>query len=121
MNDDFTHFYDVKKSDSQKSLSDILFGSVTAISPVTSVKSQSLVTPIPEKVKAPKKKKSRCSMCRKKVGLHKFECKCSKELVFCGKHRYPGAHDCQYDHMTVERAKLAKMNPKIVADKISKI
>ena len=43
----------------------------------------------------PKKKKNRCPVCNKKMGLMPFECKCGKS--FCILHKDPEAHNCTYD------------------------
>jgi len=61
-----------------------------------------------------------CFVCKKKVGLLGFKCKCGDEL-FCLKHRMPEAHDCKYDFKKAQREKLLKENPVIVSDKIIKI
>ncbi|CAM9886317.1 unnamed protein product [Heterosigma akashiwo] len=50
------------------------------------------------------KNRKRCFTCRKKVGLTGIECRC--KYVFCGTHRYPDAHDCQFDFKTADRADL---------------
>eukprot|EP01084_Bolivina_argentea_P243259 407845_1 len=48
------------------------------------------------------KKKHRCWCCRKKVTLaQRFECKCG--YIFCGTHRYPDAHKCDFDWRTKEK------------------
>ncbi|CAO2585156.1 AN1-type zinc finger protein 6 [Lemmus lemmus] len=43
----------------------------------------------------PKQKKNRCFMCRKKVGLLGFECRCGN--VYCSVHRYSDVHSCSYN------------------------
>jgi len=67
----------------------------------------------------PIKKKNRCKICNRKVGMLGFECRC--EDLFCSKHRYPDEHNCCYDYKTNERKRLLEENPKIVAEKIRKI
>ncbi|XP_077353983.1 AN1-type zinc finger protein 5-like isoform X2 [Festucalex cinctus] len=67
----------------------------------------------------PKPKKNRCFMCRKKVGLTGFECRCGN--VFCGFHRYSDQHNCPYDYKAEAAAKIRKENPVVVADKIQRI
>lgn len=52
----------------------------------------------------PQKKKNRCAVCNKKVGLTGIECRC--ELVFCGVHRYPSQHSCAFDHKEHDRQNL---------------
>ncbi|XP_051541317.1 AN1-type zinc finger protein 5-like isoform X2 [Myxocyprinus asiaticus] len=71
---------------------------------------------IPE---APKPKKNRCFMCRKKVGLTGFDCRCGN--LFCGLHRYSDKHNCPYDYKAEAAAKIRKENPIVVADKIQRI
>ncbi|XP_038143553.1 AN1-type zinc finger protein 5-like [Cyprinodon tularosa] len=68
---------------------------------------------------APKPKKHRCFMCRKKVGLTGFGCRCGN--LFCGIHRYSDKHDCPYDYKADAAAKIRKENPMVVAEKIQRI
>ncbi|CAK6965132.1 AN1-type zinc finger protein 5-like [Scomber scombrus] len=75
-----------------------------------------------EDSKAPeplKPKKNRCFMCRKKVGLTGFDCRCGN--LFCGLHRYSDKHNCPYDYKAEAAAKIRKENPVVVADKIQRI
>nr|XP_056721822.1 AN1-type zinc finger protein 6 [Euleptes europaea] len=67
----------------------------------------------------PKQKKSRCFMCRKKVGLTGFECRCGN--VFCGVHRYSDVHSCSYNYKADAAEKIRKENPVVVGEKIQKI
>nr|XP_057918568.1 AN1-type zinc finger protein 5-like [Doryrhamphus excisus] len=67
----------------------------------------------------PKPKKNRCFMCRKKVGLTGFDCRCGN--LFCGLHRYSDKHNCPYDYKAEAAAKIRKENPVVVADKIQRI
>ncbi|XP_018615603.1 AN1-type zinc finger protein 5a [Scleropages formosus] len=67
----------------------------------------------------PKVKKNRCFMCRKKVGLTGFDCRCGN--LFCGLHRYSDKHNCPYDYKAEAAAKIRKENPVVVADKIQRI
>ncbi|XP_054613855.1 AN1-type zinc finger protein 5-like [Dunckerocampus dactyliophorus] len=67
----------------------------------------------------PKPKKNRCFMCRKKVGLTGFDCRCGN--LFCGLHRYSDKHKCPYDYKAEAAAKIRKENPVVVADKIQRI
>ncbi|XP_076016116.1 AN1-type zinc finger protein 5-like [Genypterus blacodes] len=71
-------------------------------------------TPEPQKPK-----KNRCFMCRKKVGLTGFGCRCGN--LFCGIHRYSDKHGCPYDYKAEAAAKIRKENPVVVADKIQRI
>ncbi|XP_073474345.1 AN1-type zinc finger protein 6 [Aquarana catesbeiana] len=66
-----------------------------------------------------KLKKNRCNMCRKKVGLTGFECRCGN--VFCGTHRYSDVHSCSFDYKAEAAAKIRKENPVVVGEKIQKI
>ncbi|XP_074547190.1 AN1-type zinc finger protein 5-like [Halichoeres trimaculatus] len=75
-----------------------------------------------EDSKAPepqKPKKNRCFMCRKKVGLTGFDCRCGN--LFCGIHRYSDKHNCPYDYKAEAADKIRKENPVVVADKIQRI
>ncbi|XP_068191129.1 AN1-type zinc finger protein 5-like [Antennarius striatus] len=67
----------------------------------------------------PKPKKNRCFMCRKKVGLTGFDCRCGN--LFCGLHRYSDKHNCPYDYKAEAANKIRKENPVVVADKIQRI
>lgn len=68
---------------------------------------------------AGKKLGNRCAACKKKVGLHGFKCKC--ESVFCALHRYADAHACTFDYRAEARESLAKSNPAIRGEKVSRI
>nr|KAF6267827.1 zinc finger AN1-type containing 6 [Pipistrellus kuhlii] len=67
----------------------------------------------------PKQKKNRCFMCRKKVGLTGFECRCGN--VYCGVHRYSDVHNCSYNYKADAAEKIRKENPVVVGEKIQKI
>ena len=75
--------------------------------------------PSEEDQKTKKRKVYRCGICKKKVGLLGFDCRCGG--LFCSAHRGDKDHDCQFDYKTVQRAELAKKNPRIVGEKVSKI
>lgn len=62
---------------------------------------------------------NRCLSCNKKVGVLGFTCKCGE--TFCGSHRYPEKHDCQFDFKKTGRDAIAKANPVIKADKVNRI
>eukprot|EP00041_Stephanoeca_diplocostata_P006862 m.95053 g.95053 ORF g.95053 m.95053 type:complete len:174 (-) comp16582_c0_seq1:255-776(-) len=62
-------------------------------------------------------KKPRCFMCRKKVGMLGFECKC--EQLFCSAHRHPDTHKCTVDYKSIGRDRLRRENQKVEADKVS--
>jgi len=67
-----------------------------------------------------KQKSNRCKICRVKVGLLGYSCRCSPNKYFCGKHRLPENHDCSID-FTLEKSSLVKKLPRIVNDKVIKI
>ncbi|KAK3035156.1 hypothetical protein RJ639_032829 [Escallonia herrerae] len=62
---------------------------------------------------------SRCSTCRKRVGLTGFSCRCGN--LFCAAHRYSDKHECQFDYRTAARDAIAKANPVVKAEKLDKI
>ncbi|KAL4342654.1 hypothetical protein GQ457_08G018360 [Hibiscus cannabinus] len=62
---------------------------------------------------------NRCMVCRKRVGLTGFRCKCG--TTYCGSHRYPENHGCTFDFKTVGREQIARANPVVKADKLEKI
>ncbi|KAF3448431.1 hypothetical protein FNV43_RR09144 [Rhamnella rubrinervis] len=62
---------------------------------------------------------NRCSTCNRKVGLTGFKCKCGS--MYCGTHRYPEKHDCDFDFKASGRDSIAKANPVIKADKVQRI
>uniref|UniRef100_A0A0K0DHE2 AN1-type domain-containing protein n=1 Tax=Angiostrongylus cantonensis TaxID=6313 RepID=A0A0K0DHE2_ANGCA len=65
------------------------------------------------------KKANRCQMCKKRVGLTGFTCRCGG--LYCGDHRYDQAHNCSFDYKTMEREEIRKNNPVVVSDKIQRI
>jgi hypothetical protein len=65
------------------------------------------------------KKANRCQMCKKRVGLTGFTCRC--DGLFCGEHRYDQAHNCTFDYKTMEREEIRKNNPCVVSEKIRRI
>ncbi|KAK8685590.1 hypothetical protein V6N13_041590 [Hibiscus sabdariffa] len=70
-------------------------------------------------VSLPLQQPNRCMVCRKRVGLTGFRCKCG--ITFCGSHRYPENHGCTFDFKTVGREEIARANPLVKADKLEKI
>ncbi|KAK4272553.1 hypothetical protein QN277_021093 [Acacia crassicarpa] len=62
---------------------------------------------------------SRCTTCRKRVGLTGFSCKCGN--IFCATHRYSDKHSCPFDYRTVGQDAIAKANPVVKAEKLDKI
>lgn len=65
------------------------------------------------------KKPNRCNICRKKVGLTGFDCRCNG--LFCGEHRYSDKHSCSFDYKTLGQEEIRKNNPAVVAEKIIKL
>jgi hypothetical protein len=59
---------------------------------------------------------SRCWNCKKKVGLLGIKCRCG--FTFCGTHRYPECHHCEFDYKTMGKEMLKVQNPVVVASKI---
>ncbi|XP_014300284.1 AN1-type zinc finger protein 6 [Microplitis mediator] len=66
-----------------------------------------------------KKKKNRCVVCRKKVGLTGFECRCGG--LFCSVHRYSDKHDCKFDYREMGAQEIRRNNPVVVGEKVQKI
>ncbi|XVE96459.1 hypothetical protein REPUB_Repub02eG0223700 [Reevesia pubescens] len=62
---------------------------------------------------------NRCMVCRKRIGLTGFRCKCG--ITFCGSHRYPKNHGCTFDFKKVGREEIARANPLVKAEKLEKI
>ncbi|KRZ31770.1 AN1-type zinc finger protein 5, partial [Trichinella pseudospiralis] len=65
---------------------------------------------------APKK---RCKVCRKRLGLFSYECRCGAE--FCGIHRYTDRHVCNFDYRALGREEIAKNNQSVKPEKIKKM
>lgn len=62
---------------------------------------------------------NRCLLCRKKIGLTGFKCRCGG--TFCSAHRYSETHECSFDYKSAGRQCIAKENPVVKAEKIRKI
>eukprot|EP00475_Leptophrys_vorax_P018807 TRINITY_DN25679_c0_g1_i1.p1 TRINITY_DN25679_c0_g1~~TRINITY_DN25679_c0_g1_i1.p1 ORF type:complete len:176 (-),score=3.00 TRINITY_DN25679_c0_g1_i1:214-741(-) len=62
--------------------------------------------------------KNRCLVCKKKVGLTGFKCRC--DGLFCSLHRYSDKHECSFDYKAAGREAIAKASPVIKADKIER-
>ncbi|XP_008783998.1 LOW QUALITY PROTEIN: zinc finger A20 and AN1 domain-containing stress-associated protein 5 [Phoenix dactylifera] len=62
---------------------------------------------------------SRCTACRKRVGLTGFSCRCG--ATYCGAHRYPEQHGCTFDFKAAGREAIARANPVVRAHKLDKI
>lgn len=69
--------------------------------------------------KESKKKKNRCAICRKKVGLTGFKCRCGG--LFCSVHRYSDKHDCKFDYREMGAQEIRRNNPVVVGEKVQKI
>ncbi len=65
------------------------------------------------------KNKSKCFSCSKKTGMLGFECKCG--YSFCGMHRYPEEHKCDFDYKNEGKARLAAAATKIEAQKLERL
>ena len=64
------------------------------------------------------KKRNRCLVCNKKLGLLPFNCKCG--AVTCSTHRGLG-HECTFDYRAEARERLRKENPVVAAEKLTRI
>ncbi|XP_022842227.1 zinc finger A20 and AN1 domain-containing stress-associated protein 8-like isoform X1 [Olea europaea var. sylvestris] len=62
---------------------------------------------------------SRCTACRKRVGLTGFSCRCGN--LFCSVHRYSDKHNCPFDYRTAAQDAIAKANPVVKSEKLDKI
>ncbi|KAJ9563291.1 hypothetical protein OSB04_008451 [Centaurea solstitialis] len=62
---------------------------------------------------------TRCTTCRKRIGLTGFSCRCGN--LFCCVHRYSDKHDCPFDYLTASRDAIAKGNPVVKGQKLDKI
>jgi len=85
------------------------------------VDAQELTESKEEEVKSEpaKKKKNKCLVCKKKLGLTGFSCRCGG--LFCGIHRYSDKHDCNFDYKAMGEKEIAEANPVVVAQKVAKI
>ncbi len=61
-------------------------------------------------------KKGHCQVCRKKLGLMPFLCRCEGE--FCATHRLPEEHSCSFDQQAAGKALLAKSLPVVSGDRL---
>ncbi|XP_072917377.1 AN1-type zinc finger protein 6-like isoform X2 [Hemitrygon akajei] len=73
----------------------------------------------PEKSPEKNKRRNRCFLCKKKVGLTGFECRCGN--LYCSVHRYSDMHDCHFDYKADAAEKIRKENPMVVGEKLQKI
>ncbi|XP_065318699.1 uncharacterized protein LOC135926695 [Gordionus sp. m RMFG-2023] len=66
-----------------------------------------------------KKVRSKCDICKAKVGLLGFACRCGGQ--YCGTHRYSNIHGCKFDYKKLGKEEITKANPVVKASKITKI
>ncbi|KAG6769241.1 hypothetical protein POTOM_024859 [Populus tomentosa] len=85
---------------------------------IISTEPSSAASSKPSEMKA-KEGPSRCTSCRKRVGLTGFSCRCGN--LFCTVHRYSDKHDCPFDYRNAARDAIAKANPVVKAEKLDKI
>ncbi|KAF8101600.1 hypothetical protein N665_0203s0012 [Sinapis alba] len=118
------------KNQQQASMKTTVESSLSAASPPSSEIAQiyaaELQIPATEKQiptateeQQPPQRPNRCTVCRKRVGLTGFMCRCG--TTFCGTHRYPEVHGCTFDFKSVGRVEIAKANPLVIAAKLQKI
>ncbi|CAH8363260.1 unnamed protein product [Eruca vesicaria subsp. sativa] len=93
--------------------------SVSSTSSTAEKKIPVIQTATEEKQEEPPQRPNRCTVCRKRVGLTGFMCRCG--TTFCGTHRYPEVHGCTFDFKSVGREEIAKANPLVIAAKLQKI
>ena len=74
-----------------------------------------------EVVKSKKKKSNRCFNCNIKIGLLKFNCKCSDVNNFCSSCVLPEVHGCLYNFKEEQRNNLKDRLVKVVNNKVIKI
>ena len=67
----------------------------------------------------PKKQKTKCFQCKKKLGLMKYDCQCKH--VFCIDCLQPEEHTCQFDYIEQNKNKLEQNLIKVIKPKISVI
>jgi hypothetical protein len=70
---------------------------------------------------SPSRNRKRCTVCKKKLTLDYFSCKCSDDIILCAQHRLPHAHGCTYDHRKDQQSKIEKQNPVVKHDKLETI
>jgi len=95
--------------------------------PVAPMKALSLEAPMetataPPAPVTPVKKPAvgRCGACSKKLTLAgTYSCRCSGD--FCGKCRYAESHNCTFDYKSQGKELLSKANPKVEADKLTRL
>ncbi|XP_042401394.1 zinc finger A20 and AN1 domain-containing stress-associated protein 4-like [Zingiber officinale] len=66
-----------------------------------------------------RRKPKQCHICRKKVGLLGFRCRCGE--TYCGQHRHPEFHTCTIDYNLTGRKRIKCENPLPDPQKLSTI
>lgn len=66
-----------------------------------------------------KPRKKRCAVCKKRVGLTGFDCRCGGH--YCATHRYSDSHACQFNYHALAQSEIRRLNPLVAAEKIKKI
>jgi hypothetical protein len=87
------------------------------LTPTTSTSPTPTASPTTSEPKKPAK--SRCHVCRKKLGLLGTRCRCEGE--FCGLHRYSDKHNCTFDYKEHEREILRQRNPMVAGRSFNKV
>ncbi|KAG6415641.1 hypothetical protein SASPL_123054 [Salvia splendens] len=64
----------------------------------------------------PAAERSRCSVCKKRLGMLGFTCRCG--AGFCSVHRLPEAHGCGVDFKEAGKIAIQKQNPLCKTDKM---
>ncbi|KAL1555519.1 hypothetical protein AAHA92_11244 [Salvia divinorum] len=64
----------------------------------------------------PQQQRSRCSVCKKRLGMLGFTCRCG--AGFCSAHRHPEAHGCRVDFKEAGKTAIRRQNPLCKADKM---
>lgn len=75
------------------------------------INSESLVHEVPIQTD-----RTTCWTCKKNVGLIELECRCG--YIFCKIHLHSVKHNCPFDYIGLEKERIKKENPPIIADKI---
>lgn len=71
-------------------------------------------------IKTLRPKKCCLEVCKKKLFLSDFPCKCSK--IFCSAHRAPEVHECTFDFKKLGNEELAKrIGSAVVGNKVDRI
>jgi len=92
---------------------------IVASAPAVAMAGETAATSLDPSAADSKKKRNRCEMCKKKVGLTGFDCRCGG--LYCGEHRYSDKHDCQFDYKEFGQDQIRKANPVVVGEKIKKL